>query len=58
MPQPSLSFDTPDLAQHYGKVSQDRPFKAGQLLLADLQLKAGVPQVGARIFAVARKPLS
>jgi ubiquinone/menaquinone biosynthesis C-methylase UbiE len=41
MPAPSLNFDTPDLATHYERVSADRQFKAGQVLLSELKLRAG-----------------
>jgi len=37
----SLSLDTPDLADYYEKVSTDRQFKAGQLLLSKLALRPG-----------------
>jgi arsenite methyltransferase len=41
MPAPSLSFDTPDLATTYERVSADRQFKAGQVLLSELKLGVG-----------------
>ena len=37
----SLDLDTPDLADHYEKVSADRQFKVGKLLLRKLALKPG-----------------
>jgi ubiquinone/menaquinone biosynthesis C-methylase UbiE len=37
----SLHLDTPDLAQHYERVSVDRQFKAGQLLIERLRVTAG-----------------
>jgi arsenite methyltransferase len=41
MPVPSLSLDTPELADHYERVSADRQFKAGQQLLELLALTPG-----------------
>ncbi|HVZ37410.1 MAG TPA: methyltransferase domain-containing protein, partial [Polyangiaceae bacterium] len=37
----SLALDTPDLADHYERVSVDRQFRAGQLLIEKLQIPAG-----------------
>lgn len=41
MPDVSLQLDTPDLARHYDQVSQNRQFKAGQVLLAAIGPLAG-----------------
>jgi arsenite methyltransferase len=41
MPVPSLGLDTPELAEHYERVSADRQFKAGQALVAELDIKRG-----------------
>lgn len=41
MPVPSLALDTPELAEHYEKVSADRQFIAGQKLIAELAIKSG-----------------
>jgi arsenite methyltransferase len=37
----SLLLDTPDLADHYERVSSDRQFKAGQTLIAKLEIARG-----------------
>lgn len=41
MPVPSLALDTPQLAEHYEKVSADRQFKAGQILIEQLGVARG-----------------
>ncbi|HEY6878155.1 MAG TPA: methyltransferase domain-containing protein [Polyangiales bacterium] len=41
MPIPSLALDTPELAEHYEKVSADRQYKAGQLLIEQLKVASG-----------------
>jgi arsenite methyltransferase len=37
----SLALDTPDLADHYERVSADRQFRAGQLLIEKLRVHTG-----------------
>jgi arsenite methyltransferase len=41
MPIPSLALDTQELAEHYEKVSADRQYKTGQLLIAELKVALG-----------------
>jgi arsenite methyltransferase len=41
LPQVSLTFHTPDLADSYERISAERQFKIGRVLIDDLELGAG-----------------